>query len=139
MATPFLKWAGGKRWFVKNHADLFPKKDKINCYFEPFLGSGAVFFHLEPKEAVLSDANPHLIECYQAIKDDWKLVLRYLQEHQRKHEKDYYYEIRSKNYHSRFKRAAKFIYLNRTCWNGLYRENLRAYSMFQLELRHQLF
>lgn len=124
MATPFLKWAGGKRWFVKNHEDLLPKK--FNTYYEPFLGSAAVFFHLEPKEAVLSDANPHLIECYQAIKDDWRLVVRYLKEHQRKHEKDYYYEIRAKQFNSRFTRAAKFIYLNRTCWNGLYRENLKG-------------
>lgn len=124
MATPFLKWAGGKRWLVKNHENLLP--DKFNTYFEPFLGSAAVFFHLEPKEAVLSDANPHLIECYQAIKDDWRLVLRYLKDHQRKHEKDYYYEIRAKKFKSRFTRAAKFIYLNRTCYNGLYRENLKG-------------
>ena len=124
MVQPFLKWAGGKRWFVKNHDDLLP--EKFNCYYEPFLGSGAVFFHLEPKEAVLSDANPHLIETYQAIKDDWRQVLHYLKKHQRHHDKDYYYEMRGRNCKTKHTRAAKFIYLNRTCWNGLYRENLKG-------------
>lgn len=117
MATPFLKWAGGKRWFVKNHADLFP--ETYNRYYEPFLGSGAVFFHLEPKAAILSDANPHLIECYQAIKDDWKIITEIMRQHQHNHCKDYYYDIRGTRFDNRFERAAKFIYLNRTCWNGL--------------------
>lgn len=124
MVQPFLKWAGGKRWFVKNHSDLLPKT--FNHYYEPFLGSGAVFFHLEPKEATLSDANPHLIETYQAIKDDWRQVLYYLKKHQRNHSKDYYYEIRARNCQTKHTRAAKFIYLNRTCFNGIYRENLKG-------------
>lgn len=124
MVQPFLKWAGGKRWLVQNHADLFPKK--FNRYIEPFVGSGAVFFHLEPKDAILSDANGRLIEAYQAIKDNFKLVKKYLREHHKLHSKEHYYLTRSKVFRSRYTRAAQFIYLNRTCWNGLYRENKKG-------------
>lgn len=124
MTIPFLKWAGGKRWLVKNHSELFP--NSYNRYFEPFLGSGAVFFHLKPKNAVLSDANPRLIETYQAIKENHKLIERYLLAHQNQHSKDYYYNIRAMKLRSKFTRAAQFIYLNRTCWNGLYRENKKG-------------
>lgn len=124
MVTPFLKWAGGKRWLVQNHADLFPKK--FNRYIEPFLGSGAVFFYLEPEKAILSDANGRLIETYQAIKENYKLVEKHLREHQRKHSKEHYYSVRSKSFQSKFTRAGQFIYLNRTCWNGLYRENKKG-------------
>ena len=124
MVQPFLKWAGGKRWLVQNHADLFPKK--FNRYIEPFLGSAAVFFHLNPEEAILSDANGRLIETYQAIKENHKLVEKHLRQHQRDHSKDHYYETRAKSFQSKFTRAAQFIYLNRTCWNGLYRENKKG-------------
>lgn len=119
---PFLKWAGGKRWFVANHADLLPTS--YNRYIEPFLGSGAVFFHLQPKIALLGDSNHELIETYRAIKTDWKLVYRYLRAHHTKHSKEYYYRIRGSRPRSLASKAARFIYLNRTCWNGLYRVNL---------------
>ncbi|MBN1546265.1 MAG: Dam family site-specific DNA-(adenine-N6)-methyltransferase [Syntrophaceae bacterium] len=118
---PFLKWAGGKRWFVYNHSNRFP--EKYNRYIEPFLGSGAVFFHLNPDNALLGDSNPELIFTYQAIKDNWELVYRYLREHHQKHSREYYYKIRSFQPNSIYTRAARFIYLNRTCWNGLYRVN----------------
>ena len=124
MVQPFLKWAGGKRWLVQNHADLFPKN--FNRYIEPFLGSAAVFFHLKPEEAILSDANGRLIETYDAIKENYKLVEKHLRQHQRDHSKDHYYETRAKSFQSKFTRAAQFIYLNRTCWNGLYRENKKG-------------
>ncbi|MDD2467313.1 MAG: Dam family site-specific DNA-(adenine-N6)-methyltransferase [Desulfobulbus sp.] len=119
---PFLKWAGGKRWFVTNHSDLFPQN--FNRYIEPFLGSGAVFFHLQPHNAFLGDSNKELIDTYRAIQREWKLVYRYLRAHHTKHSKEYYYQIRTSQPISPAAKAARFIYLNRTCWNGLYRVNL---------------
>ncbi|SMP62849.1 DNA adenine methylase [Desulfonatronum zhilinae] len=119
---PFLKWAGGKRWFVTNHSDLFPQN--FNRYIEPFLGSGAVFFHLQPHNAFLGDSNKDLIDTYRAIRREWKLVYRYLRAHHTKHSKEYYYQIRTSRPISPARKAARFIYLNRTCWNGLYRVNL---------------
>ena len=118
---PFLKWAGGKRWFVYQHADLLIKPAKR--YIEPFLGSGAVFFHINPKRALLGDTNPDLINCFESIRDNHSLVYRYLRDHHRQHSKKYYYKIRDSSPTSPASRAAKFIYLNRTCWNGLYRVN----------------
>lgn len=122
--TPFMKWAGGKRWLVEQELDLFPSS--FRTYLEPFLGGAAVYFHLRPKSAILSDVNQELIDTYVAIKTDWRLVLRYLREHQRNHSKDYYYKIRASSYRSLFTRAARVLYLNRTCWNGLYRVNLKG-------------
>ena len=118
---PFLRWAGGKRWFVQSHANLLPTK--INRYIEPFLGSGAVFFHLRPKSAILGDTNEDLINTYQAVKENWRLVYHYLQRHQRMHTPEYYYRVRNSKLRSSYSRAAQFIYLNRTCWNGVYRVN----------------
>lgn len=121
---PFLKWAGGKRWLVSSYPDLLNLPFKR--YIEPFLGSGAVFFHLAPDRAILADRNQELIETYQAIKDDWKLVQRELRKHHRKHSAKYYYAIRQFQPKTPHTRAARFIYLNRTCWNGLYRVNLQG-------------
>ncbi|MFH1374254.1 MAG: Dam family site-specific DNA-(adenine-N6)-methyltransferase [bacterium] len=121
---PFLKWAGGKRWLVENHLELL--NIHFERYIEPFLGSGAVFFRLAPKSAILSDSNAQLIDTYRAIGDDWKKVLRLLRNHHRSHTKEYYYKIRAQKPRSSAGGAARFIYLNRTCWNGLYRVNLRG-------------
>jgi DNA adenine methylase len=121
---PFLKWAGGKRWIVER--DEFKIPQYTGRYIEPFLGGGAVFFHVNPENAILSDLNPRLIETYQAIKDDWQKVWYYLKIHQRKHDKAYYYLTRSSNKTTSHTRAAQFLYLNRACWNGLYRENLKG-------------
>lgn len=118
---PFLKWAGGKRWLAACHVDLFP--DTFDRYVEPFLGSAAVFFRLGPGNAVLSDANPELIATYRAIQRKHRLVYRYLKEHQARHSKEHYYLTRAMSPRSLYKRAARFIYLNRTCWNALYRVN----------------
>ncbi|MGO3890107.1 MAG: DNA adenine methylase [Paenalcaligenes sp.] len=118
---PFLKWAGGKRWFVEKHSHLLPKEYKR--YIEPFVGSGAVFFNLLPKESILCDKNERLIETYFAIKTRWNKVEKLLKTHHLRHSKDYYYAIRSKKMRTLESRAAQFIYLNRTCWNGLYRVN----------------
>jgi len=118
---PFLKWPGGKRWFVNKYGSLLPRT--FNCYIEPFLGSGAVFFHLRPDRAILGDSNTELVNTYFAIKSNWKLVFRYLRQHHSQHSRNYYYKIRDSRPRSEVSRAARFIYLNRTSWNGLYRVN----------------
>ncbi len=118
---PFLKWAGGKRWFANKHWDKFPKS--FSTYIEPFLGSGAIFFFLQPKKAILSDTNTELISTYCAILKNYERVYEILQWHQSKHNMKHYYQMRSKVYKDPYYKAAKFIYLNRTCWNGLYRVN----------------
>lgn len=119
---PFLKWAGGKRWLAQKHADLLdiPKGAR---YVEPFVGSGAIFFALRPKAALLNDANAQLIETYETIRLDWRMVVDKLKKHHRSHCQDYYYEVRSSRPNSATGRAARFIYLNRTCFNGIYRVN----------------
>ena len=122
--VPFLKWAGGKRWLVKDYSRFFPQSFSI--YFEPFLGSGAVFFHLKPKQAQLSDLNSELINVYNSIKERPDLVLRYLSAHEISHSEEYYYKIRETSFRSNVANAARTIYLNRTCWNALYRVNLNG-------------
>jgi len=121
--TPLLRWAGGKRWLVNSHADIFPTQ--FNSYIEPFAGSAAVFFKLLPEKAILADLNRDLIETYKAIQSDWQQVQILLEVYQNKHSKDYYYQTRAVEPQtlSSAELAARFIYLNRTCWNGLYRVN----------------
>jgi DNA adenine methylase len=121
---PFLKWAGGKRWLNPMATRL--RSVPFRTYYEPFLGSGAIFFGLMPRAAVLSDTNPDLIETYQSIKDDWHAVQKKLSEHDRNHSSDYYYRIRDHAPRKPHTRAARFIYLNRTCWNALYRVNRKG-------------
>jgi DNA adenine methylase len=121
---PFLKWAGGKRWLTSAHSDIFPTS--FLRYIEPFLGSGAVFFSLHPQEATLADINTDLIDCYTAVRDNWITVQELLTEHHNKHTKEYYYKIRQVKPTGSAARAARFIYLNRTCWNALYRVNLKG-------------
>lgn len=121
---PFLKWAGGKRWLVEKHSELLDVDHER--FIEPFLGSGAVFFSLKPKSAILCDKNERLIEAYTEIRDNWQGVVKHLKIHHRRHSKEYYYELRSRKTVNAATRAAQLIYLNRTCWNGLYRVNLEG-------------
>jgi DNA adenine methylase len=121
---PFLKWAGGKRWFVQRALERMPRK--FDRYVEPFLGGAAVYFALRPKAALLADTNARLIETYEAVQSDWSRVDRELKRHQAAHSRDYYYLERERSRRTAFTRAAQFIYLNRTCWNGLYRVNLNG-------------
>jgi DNA adenine methylase len=121
---PFLTWAGGKRWLAAQHSMIFP--DNFNKYIEPFLGSGAIFFKLKPNKAILSDINKDLIDTYRAIQEDWQKVIRRLHRHQSLFNKDYYYEIRLTKPENIYDKAARLIFLNRTCWNGLYRVNLKG-------------
>lgn len=122
--SPFLKWAGGKRWLIERHRDLFPEFS--GKYIEPFVGGGAVFFHLLPAQALLSDCNADLISCYRQIRDDHAGVLDLLEDHHNRHCEIYYYEVRAKKYQNPTERAAQFLYLNRTCFNGLYRVNRKG-------------
>lgn len=122
--VPPLKWAGGKRWFAANHLDLLPAS--FNTYVEPFMGSGALFFSVSPDKAVLSDINSELINLYEVIRDIPDALGAKLNEHQRRHCADYYYEVRRARPRTTLNKAARTLYLNRTCWNGLYRVNLQG-------------
>ncbi len=118
---PFIKWAGGKRWLCDSDAFQFPSFG--GTYIEPFLGGGAAYFHLAPKKALISDANPKLIETYQVVRDKPSDLFLRLKWYERKHSKEFYYMERERLRRTPLNRAAQFLYLNRTCWNGLYREN----------------
>lgn len=118
---PFLKWAGGKRWLFKS--GQFSPPEFKGKYIEPFLGGGAAFFKIQPRDALLADINERLIELYAVIRDELEEFEYLLRQHAALHSKNYYYEVRSKRLRKPTTRAAQFMYLNRTCWNGLYREN----------------
>lgn len=119
-SEPFLRWAGGKRWFLKYIDQIIP--EEFNNYHEPFLGGGAVYFHLEHKKiAFLSDLNPELIETYSCVKNKLDKVITTLSSF--KNTETQYYKIRSKKFDNDFERAAQFIYLNKTSFNGIYRVN----------------
>lgn len=118
---PFLKWAGGKSKLIQQYIPYI--SEEFNTYYEPFLGGGAVFFYFLPKSAVLTDINPELINVYRCVRDKVDPLISLLAEHQHKHNKDYYYQIRQRSYDTDIERAARLIYLNKTCFNGLYREN----------------
>jgi len=122
VTIPFLKWPGGKRWFVRQYSHILPSN--YQRYIEPFLGGGSVYFHLRPRHALLGDINEDLIITYTAIRNDWKRIQSLLELHSREHSHEYYYEVRSTIFTDVFQRAARFIYLNRTCFNGIYRVNL---------------
>ncbi|WP_084518602.1 Dam family site-specific DNA-(adenine-N6)-methyltransferase [Bradyrhizobium sp. th.b2] len=121
---PFLKWAGGKRWLIQRFPDLIPSG--VRNYFEPFLGSGAVYFHVRPSGGIISDLNEELVATYLALRDDPKGVQSALEKHSKQHSDDYYYEVRASKPAKPSSRAARLIYLNRTCWNGLYRVNKKG-------------
>lgn len=126
-AEPIVKWPGGKRRLVDDLIARLPKR--FHRYFEPFLGGGALFFRLSPTSAVLSDANADLIEMYQAVRDDVEAVIACLEEHAKQHSPQHYYATRSlfnRRTQPRSARAAAFLYLNRTCYNGLWRVNRRG-------------
>lgn len=129
---PILKWAGGKRQLLSSIMPLLPQN--IRTYYEPFVGAGAVLLELQPKSAVINDTNTELMNVYQVIKVDPKSVIDLLKEYEVKHNKEYYYQVRSidqdkEKYDSLslVEKAARTIYLNRTCFNGLYRVNKDGY------------
>jgi DNA adenine methylase len=123
-AIPFLRWAGGKKWLVKELSNILSTK-KIKNYHEPFLGGGAIFFSLNPNAiAYLNDLNTELIETYKCVKDDIEGLIKELKKFENTEE--FYYIIRDQNYQSQLKKAARFIFLNQTSFNGIYRVNLKG-------------
>jgi len=134
---PFIKWAGGKRALLPELLRLMPKE--FNNYFEPFIGGGALFFELtrlgvlRGKKAYLFDANAELINTYKTVKKQPKKLLKQLREFQVQHSEEFYYTTRAMDREEGFKslpneiRAARFIYLNKTCFNGLWRVNSKGY------------
>lgn len=130
---PFVKWAGGKRQILDKLIKYVP--EDFNTYYEPFVGGGALFFELSPKNAVINDSNEELINVFRCIKDEEKLtkMCNELNHHEANHSEEYYYKIRNidrdKNKFNRlsdYKRAARTIYLNKACFNGLYRVNSKG-------------
>lgn len=122
MSKSPIKWVGGKGAIAGEIVRYFP--NNFRRYYEPFLGGGAIFFSLRPQEAYLSDINGELVNCFWSIRDRLGEVIERLVEHEASHEKEYYYEQRSLyGYGDDAERAARFIYLLKTCFNGLHRLN----------------
>lgn len=125
LVQPLLKWAGGKRQLLKEIRQCFPKR--YSTYYEPFLGGGAVFFDVQPKKAIVNDINSDVINVYRVIKENVNGLIEELKTH--KNESEYYYKIRELDRSSDFenlsplKKASRIIYLNKTCYNGLFRVN----------------
>jgi DNA adenine methylase len=128
---PFVKWVGGKGQLLFELISRMPDPDTIRVYYEPFLGGGALFFATEPIRASLSDINGELINAYLAVRDSVDQLVRNLRRH--KYEQDYFYRIRnidrtpSFRRWSNVRRAGRLIYLNKTCYNGLFRVNSKGY------------
>lgn len=125
---PFLKWAGGKTKLIQQYQPYFPKTFKT--YYEPFLGGGSVFFHFSRQlplfSAVLTDINPELINAYHCIQTQPEQIISLLTIHQKRHSPEYYYQVRGNFQGTIYEKAARLIYLNKTCFNGLYRENSKG-------------
>lgn len=130
----FLKWAGAKEKLIPQYQSYLPQT--FGRYWEPFVGSGALFFNLLPDRATLSDANEELINCWQILRDEPDQLIALLKDHEQRHCESYYYEVRSRHpsvveqlslfaasRYSAVERAARLKYLNSTCFNGLYRTN----------------
>lgn len=122
ITLPFLKWVGGKRWLLSIIKSLLPPK--WNIYYEPFLGGGAIFFGILPDKALLSDKNPELINAYLQVRDDVDLLISKL--NRKKISSEYFYKMRSKLFEDKIDQAVRFIYLNKTAFNGIYRVNLQG-------------
>ncbi len=126
VATPIIKWVGGKTKLLPELLGRMP--DRFNRYYEPFIGGAALFFRVAPERAVLNDFNADLVGLYTAVKRDVTSVVKRLEYHRAHHSEAHYYETRTR-WNDRelawtsSERAATFIYLNKTCFNGLWRVN----------------
>ena len=127
LLSPILKWVGGKRQLL---SEIIPLIDEsCDNYVEPFIGGGAVLFRLQPKKAIINDYNTELINVYRTVRDDLDALVALLKEHEKYNSSDYYYEVRALDRTPDFdkmsnsEKAARIIYLNKTCYNGLYRVN----------------
>lgn len=129
---PFVKWAGGKRQIIDKLKQYIPTN--FNCYYEPFIGGGALFFELSPKKAVINDSNKELMNVYQVLcnHDKYTKMCKVLNQYEANHSEEQYYEIRNKDKEKSFsrlsdyKKAARTLYLNKSCFNGLYRVNSKG-------------
>ncbi len=129
---PFVKWAGGKRQIIDKLKQYIP--NNYNCYYEPFIGGGALFFELAPKVAVINDSNKELMNVYKVLCDHEKYtkMCKVLNRYEANHSEEFYYEVRNmdkeKNFNrlSDYKKAARTLYLNKSCFNGLYRVNSKG-------------
>src|SRR5574344_561593 len=131
---PFVKWAGGKGQILDKIKELMPKE--YNCYYEPFVGGGAVFFNVNPTRAYINDTNEELIYAYKCFSNSmlYKELIKKLEEHEKLHSEEYFYKVREMDRLPSFQsestitdKAARMIYLNKTCVNGLYRVNSKGY------------
>ncbi len=120
--VPFVKWVGGKRRVINTYLYKYIPKD-FKTYIEPFLGGGAMLSYLRPKKAIINDINSELINTYKSIKNDYKAVINNLNFYKENHSQKLYYKVRRNIEQDNFKNAARFIYLNKTCFNGMYRVN----------------
>ena len=127
---PFVKWAGGKRQIIEKLKNYVP--DEFNTYYEPFIGGGALLFELSPKNAVINDSNEELMNVYRCLCDEekFKKMCNLLNHYEAEHSEEFYYEIRNKDKNKKaydrlsdYTKAARTIYLNKACFNGLYRVN----------------
>ena len=125
LVAPVLKWVGGKRQLITQITELLPSR--YATYYEPFIGGGAVFFHLQRKKVVINDFNSELVNVYKTIQSDVEALIEDLKKH--KNESDYFYEMRALDRSDTFseltniEKASRVLYLNKTCFNGLYRVN----------------
>lgn len=126
--SPILKWAGGKRQLLPEIRKYIPNRDEISTYYEPFVGGGAVLFDLQPQKAIVNDVNSELINLYQVVKEDVEALIKDLAQH--KNDPTHFYEVRSWDrdpaYYEKLtnvERASRIHYLNKTCFNGLFRVN----------------
>jgi DNA adenine methylase len=127
LVSPFVKWVGGKRQLMDSIIKFMPKNMKNYIYVEPFIGGGAVLFHNQPKNAIINDLNSELVNVYNVVKENLDELILDLKKH--KNEPEYFYAIRELDRSANFEkidkvqRASRLLYLNKTCYNGLYRVN----------------
>ena len=130
LVRPFLKWAGGKRQLLPEIRKYVPKLTSKHTYYEPFIGGGALLFELQPQKAIINDSNKELINCYEVVRDSLDELIEELSKDKYTNSETSYYEMRdldrsTKKYEilSEVEKAARIIYLNKTCYNGLFRVN----------------
>lgn len=127
LVSPVVKWVGGKRQLLSDMVPLLPKK--ISTYVEPFIGGGALLFHLQPSKAIINDYNSELMNVYTVIKEHPNELILSLENHRDNNSEEYFYEIRSLDRKKNFSqlsdvdKASRILYLNKTGYNGLFRVN----------------
>jgi DNA adenine methylase len=125
LIRPFLRWAGGKQRLTKALIQFIPEQKHYERYIEPFIGGGAIFFAVQPKQAEISDINVELINCYKSVARNPQKISNLLEDYSKKEARTLYYSIRNQPLEGLTpdERAARFIFLNKSAFNGIYREN----------------